>query len=153
MPCGSLGIDSALAGNPQQASELAGTGFPPSCHPGVPLIRTMEWRRQPMPSMPVGNEVFLLSSSSLLENAWEPQHWAFELLEFILCCCSLIMHVAPPFLCRLQPSSGRICPRYVHSWLLLLKTAGVCSHLTEQVPCFKMDHFEMAMLYNTTWVT
>lgn len=65
MPCGSLGIDSALAGNPQRASELAGTGFPPRPHPGVPLIRTMEWRRQPMPLMPVGNKVFLLSSSAL----------------------------------------------------------------------------------------
>lgn len=42
VPCGSLGFDSALAGNPQRSPELAGTGFPPSPHPGISLIRNSE---------------------------------------------------------------------------------------------------------------
>lgn len=39
--------------------------------------------------------------------------WAFQLLMFKMCCFPLIMHVTPPFLCRLQSHSWRVQPRYV----------------------------------------
>lgn len=110
--------------------------------PRVSLIWNSEWRRQLVLLVPAGKGVYVLSSCSLGERVWEPWCWAFELLMFWLCCCSLIMHVAPPFLCRLQPRSGRICPRYVHSWLqLLLKIPSFL---------FIVNNWTSALLFRST---